>query len=795
MTSSNHRPLVALESPTNGKVPVLKGKRLETRILDALSSVWLGISLATLLFVYCSIGSAIPAVRQHRWFEMTEFQWFHWWPFNLLVLLFSLVLILATIRRIPLRFMNAGVWTIHTGIIMLTLGSYWYFTKKVEGDAPVFRRQVTIQLPGMAQPETLVAAPGSHKMVTVGPDNWHFEVQNTNTNWPILSEENKGKTAYAVNVLVQPPFGDPFIRQLLAGFPQYTEDVLPGKGRAINNIGRKLVNEELKLALDYHPTTHFHVQHTWALFVRRVGDTVWHERPLDDLPRYNDRISSRDLVFSDPGFSPPIRPIDLNVPPSSPDDPLAGASVHITGYLKYANMQRRWREGGQLNPVVRLSLVSAQVPPRDYELMAFDSQRNRTPDGNMQLLWLADRSEITTLPVDSRALLRISVPEININVELPITRDRIGGEFLPLGEGAFAFRINAVHDNLALPNQSRPVSIAAVEFRTPDGSFRRWVASVPELTKDLLGESSDPHAMNTRAPDPRIITTYQPQSPPVILAAYPGGLHFVFNGPDGRIFGRDVQKGETVSLFDDLSLRVSEFLTHAVPEMKPEIVPPPRQQARMGETFAMARVEVQTSRGVQSNWLNFARYVFPDSQYAMGGRFAYAPVTFDSDQGPVEVVFSRRWVELPNPIAMEDFQLDTHVGGFTGSALTIRNYISRLRFFDNGTWTEPVDIAVNNPTEYGGYWYFQSEWDRPDQSQPGGGMNFTGLGIGNRHGVYLQLVGCCVSVAGMIFAFYVKPVLKRRRAQESRSKLGTPEEHEPSPIAERSQSAFEMEAV
>jgi hypothetical protein len=39
------------------------------------------------------------------------------------------------------------------------------------------------------------------------------------------------------------------------------------------------------------------------------------------------------------------------------------------------------------------------------------------------------------------------------------------------------------------------------------------------------------------------------------------------------------------------------------------------------------------------------------------------------------------------------------------------------------------------------------------------------LGVGNRHGVNVMLLGCCLSVLGMIYAFYVKPVIKRRRQQ------------------------------
>jgi hypothetical protein len=263
----------------------------------------------------------------------------------------------------------------------------------------------------------------------------------------------------------------------------------------------------------------------------------------------------------------------------------------------------------------------------------------------------------------------VALPGSNVDLEIPITQDKIGGDFVPLGSSEFAYRLTGVHDNLSLPNHDRSVSIVAMEFKTPEGQWKRWVASVPELTRDLPGDSNDPHATNSRALDPRIVTTYQPQSPPLIVAAYPGGLHFVFNGPNGRLLGQDVRKGDVIPLFGDLSLRIDDVLTNAVAEFKPFVVPPPRQQAKMGQTFSMARVEVQTRRGVESQWINFARYVFPDAQYAMGGRFAYSPAVFQTDAGPVEVLLSRKRMPLANPIAMEDFMLDTHLGGFTGMPL------------------------------------------------------------------------------------------------------------------------------
>ena len=43
--------------------------------------------------------------------------------------------------------------------------------------------------------------------------------------------------------------------------------------------------------------------------------------------------------------------------------------------------------------------------------------------------------------------------------------------------------------------------------------------------------------------------------------------------------------------------------------------------------------------------------------------------------------------------------------------------------------------------------------------------------VGNRHGVYTQLAGCCISVVGMLYAFYVKPIIRRRRRERVLSEM------------------------
>ena len=127
-------------------------------LLNLFSSVRLGITLMVLIFLYSAVGSAgLPVhwnvLRPDAWlpleaFDLSEFRWFNWWPFALLMGLFCSNLSVTTIRRIPFNRINLGVWMIHSGLIILSVGSVWYFGVKVEGDTLVHRRALSVSWAG-----------------------------------------------------------------------------------------------------------------------------------------------------------------------------------------------------------------------------------------------------------------------------------------------------------------------------------------------------------------------------------------------------------------------------------------------------------------------------------------------------------------------------------------------------------------------------------------------------------------------------------------------------------------------
>ncbi len=739
---------------------------LDVVLFSWANNVWFGISVLAAIFVYSSLGSAIPPLRQHHLFEMTEMEWFDWWPFDLMIVLVCINMIVVTLKRIPLRMMNAGVWCIHTGIIVLAIGSVYYFATKVEGDIPVFRRQVVVTVPGQAASHTLLVRPGNHISVKGKDGEYHFSIAQIFPQWQIASGADKGKTAYMTWVDVVTP-QKRFTRQLLAGYPQYTEDILPDRTRAKKTLGHPLVDESLAVSLDYAPQTEFFVMNTAALFLRTPGDANWLERPIDKLPHYHERIGSADdAVLPRPDF--PLRPIDLPIPSTDEADPLRGYDVRVTGFLRYAFMRPRWRDGGdKINPVADISLVADDGGRADYTLVAFDPSKRSAEDGMLVFRWVESVDEINRRLDAPNGKITFAIPASNVTFDAVIPAGFRSGTdsdpFLPIADTGYEYRISSLLRDLPVPNgkpAGSTMSIVAVDIKTPSGTFKRIIANQAHATRDI-----DPDGKPV-LPNDAVQTTFVPPTAAIVtvVTGPPDvGTHALIRDHNGSLSVHPFSQTEPVTIRGGLMLVLRSLHTHAVRDDRPTIVPLQERQRNVREGFSMIRVAISQNDWSHEQWLEFNRYALPNEQYAIPGRTTYLPQRVTLPDGAVvEMLFSRKRHALPAPIALESFVLATNSGGFSGAITSVRDFISQLRFKTDGGWTPTVQMSSNRPATNGGYWYFQSEWDPPARGSAG--MNYTGLGVGNRNGVHIQLAGTVIAVAGMIFAFYVKPIIRRRKA-------------------------------
>ncbi len=90
-------------------------------------------------------------LRRLPGFEMTEAQFYAWWPLKLALLLFVTNMVVATLRRIEFNVKNLGVLTVHTGIVLMALGSLFYGRLKQEGDTLLLAPNSPMQDAGLPQ--------------------------------------------------------------------------------------------------------------------------------------------------------------------------------------------------------------------------------------------------------------------------------------------------------------------------------------------------------------------------------------------------------------------------------------------------------------------------------------------------------------------------------------------------------------------------------------------------------------------------------------------------------------------
>jgi hypothetical protein len=796
-------------------------------LLRLFSSIRFGIILLALLFVYSSIGSAgiwIPwvgfiPVRQFPVFEMTEFEWFHWWPFDLLIALICITLTVATLRRIRFKPVNYGVWMIHSGIIILAIGSVIYFSTKVEGDAPVIRRSVVIELP-TGESASIEAIPGNQIVIGDGPDAYTARISNIDPEWEILSGDDKGKRAYAISVSMQPRTGDRFVRQLLVGYPQYTEDTIPTGdpqqpfARAIKQIGKRLADESITIRVDYEPQRYFYlaanITKCFALYVRPLGEKEWTERPIDGMPMFNDFISSTSEVWMEPGDAIPLRTLDLAVPAAQERDPLPGA-VRVTSYLRYAVLEERKLPGGdKLDPVVAIRLRKPGHPTEEYTLTALDPQRNSEARGQLQFRWIESAEALEELAKIVQPALIWTDPETGEDRELVITevtRFSKDAPFLPIEGTAYSYRVESIENDLEIV-PGRRASIVSVEVKTPERSFRRWVSTDPSFNRDMPIAPANPHVampdMHEQVLpfDEGLQLAFKPgkRPAPVTLIAGPKETDFglLLAAAGGEPGYQPLVNGQIAQLPQGITLEVIRYAARTRSETRPFVVPGAQRDRDATIHNSMVKVEVPGTDGTRSYWVPYHHWPFEDANETMR-RFRYRPVVVEgSDGGKYEMILSRQRLPLPNPVVLEDFELTTQLGGFTGNNLSVRDWTSVVRFRDDESWTQPMAVSVNAPAEHAGLSYFQAQWDPPmgarfEGDVPSAGLNYTVLGVGSRHGVNIQLAGCCIAVIGMIYAFYLKPVLRRRdrdralaaarqRAADAGSDAPVPASRHPQPL-------------
>jgi len=144
---------------------------------------------------------------------------------------------------------------------------------------------------------------------------------------------------------------------------------------------------------------------------------------------------------------------------------------------------------------------------------------------------------------------------------------------------------------------------------------------------------------------------------------------------------------------------------------------------------------------------------------------------------PLQLQLGNTLRPLPAKITLEKFELVPYAGGDKIGGL-MRDFRATLRVVDERAGIEKVGVAaMNEPV------YFESKtrWFEPDESwlffqsgfNPQAAEQLSILGIGNRPGVVTMTVGSVMIGVGLLYAFYIKPIVVQRMKRKALESAGS----------------------
>lgn len=707
------------------------------------------------------------SVRRTPALEMTELEFYGWWPLKLLLVLFVVNMATATVRRIEFVLPNLGVLTVHTGIVTLGLGSAAYSVAKLEGDV--------LLLSGPPDPgATSSAAP------TPGPMEVGF-FDNTR----VVLRVSQVRTPQERAALGLPPDMEADQRRLF-GVPRYNDynlgavtalDVLPEPGDEGRTLSIPVPPTSSASSALADPDISFRVVGYAAAAelvpAWRKVDAAPGTTPPDQPVRYiemrttldrnqNELPDGKDRLVQTMGFMPTV--------PSERVVQIANAiGIEYTRNLS----EERWAE------------LTADIP--------MPADTGKRPAGGL-IVRITEQNIARIFPIEPGGTIDVG----GYTLELTSLSARPPFPIITPGfEGAGS--------SVAIVRITPPAAAGAAGAKP----FDRYVYSrFPELTQDISATEKNAQGMPLRTPP----------SPDIQLAFIDATMVQVHldERPDGTVRGfirlplvqgkgvsvirTDALKtGDSLPVGPSLRFKLGERLPSVERTAVPRRITGPQREKDLG-THKQAAIAVEVSTPAANGqpawsttvWLPFQLYTnervgatssfvrlpggrtvqlsfgrlwhslpglglqladfsmmpYPHSEQPQDFRSDLIVTKFDHAGRPAAT--ERRATSLNEPLLESPYLWDSERSSLVNAAAWIGSTLGDTRFkfsqsgWDSGGWTETKARADSGelPRPYG---------------------RFTILGVGNNPGIKVIALGAVLTCVGIPWAFYVKPWMIRRR--------------------------------
>lgn len=716
-----------------------------------MASFEFGIAILILILIYACLASALPQLRGAV--EMTEMQIFRHWIFGALIALMTLSLLLATLSRVAWRWVNAGTFMVHAGMLLMVGGAVWYFASKTEGDVVLNSPRVELIATSSSPPRVIA----------------EFLAEQSQS-WSSMMPAFGGTVGLEVQSVAQDASGVPTsaeIKVTTGGETPRIVKVVAGEADV------EIMPKALALRLtSFPPEKTFYDQELAAIYVRPIDAPDSTALPIDGLPIYRERYFDEgySIVDSTNASVPSKRvrtaakvlglniptgwleswrmPIDITGTPNLPFD------MRVTGYLPYISRMapRAVAGSGDINPAVniRLEVGAASL---EESLFARDKRGATQSRGlPIEFRWTADAAE-RDASLDEMS----GTNELYVEVKNPPVVQRfsiIAGQKITVPGTDYELTIKDLQPDwpmLSPGYEGASSPMASVDVQGGGKEYNRTVIQrFPELSQDI-DEAGTRHREGPY--DSNLIMRYRAASEGrVLIVAGPGisPVAGVFNstGTVDQIEMPIGQSCEIPMMGTKVRVTLLDLMERAERIDVPVVEPLDRRRPNLGPRAASAiRVQFNgrgPSAGRQlTRWISFSQYPHVDARSIR--------LTMPGDPREWEVTYSR----MRHDLGVQVVPGKLSVKFFPGRQ-NVESWRSDFRVLSPGDNAPKAGAVYTNQTYAAGGWtFFQS-------GAAGDHWSYTILGVGNRNGINAMLLGCVLITLGALYAFYVKPIIRRR---------------------------------
>jgi hypothetical protein len=499
---------------------------------------------------------------------------------------------------------------------------------------------------------------------------------------------------------------------------------------------------------------------------------------IEGLPIFRERYLGDEILRDTEGrptpskrTSPAVTVAGVRIPtgwfehwrmPIALDTPGLPFDVKITGFVPYlSRVEPTLAEGGDKeNPAVRLKLSSGSES-LERSLLAFSPARSildtQTP---FEFRWVTSEQE-------RDALLRpLAGPnELMIEIKDPPTTQTFSiseGQIIRVEGTPYELTVKSLspHWPMMTPGYEGASSpMASVDVTNGEKRYNRTVIQrFPELSQDIDEEG----VRHREGPyDPNLVLRYRTAASGWVLITagpdLPAALG-IFD-PDGSVRREPLEVGQPRPLTlagARVNIELAALVRNAREDIRPVIEPLERRRpGLLARSLSAVRLEL-TGRGEHKDW--------HETRWCL---FSFYP-RLDLEADPIYVQLpgeSERW-ELIYSRVEHDLGGQLGPGSLTVTFFPgqrgVESWRSDYLVKRDGADQVAHGSVYTNQTDTVGKWtLFQSTADGRDH------WKWTGLGVGNRKGIWPMLLGCILIPLGALYAFYVKPVLLRRRMERA----------------------------